>query len=122
MFSQALNKWSRHILMATPLPFLLPVIYSANKPGICLYVMLWMVVYWVSAVIPLPGDVTDASRSLSATRHSLHRGNRERILQRSGSYHLCLRGVRGSAREDGSRNTRCPAYVVRGGDQLFKVA
>ncbi|KAL1479158.1 hypothetical protein MTO96_052087 [Rhipicephalus appendiculatus] len=54
MFSQALNKWSRHILMATPLPFLLPVIYSANKPGICLYVMLWMVVYWVSAVIPLP--------------------------------------------------------------------
>ncbi|KAH8038842.1 hypothetical protein HPB51_003345 [Rhipicephalus microplus] len=54
MFSQALNKWSKHILMATPLLFLLPMTYMANKPGICLYVMLWMVVYWVSAVIPLP--------------------------------------------------------------------
>ncbi|XP_075743999.1 Na(+)/dicarboxylate cotransporter 3-like [Rhipicephalus microplus] len=54
MLPQALNKWSKHILMATPLLFLLPMTYLANKPGICLYVMLWMVVYWVSAVIPLP--------------------------------------------------------------------
>ncbi|XP_065309426.1 Na(+)/citrate cotransporter-like isoform X3 [Dermacentor albipictus] len=54
MIPSAVNKWSKHILMGIPLLFLAPMVYFGSKASLCAYVMLWMAMYWLSAVLPLP--------------------------------------------------------------------
>ncbi|XP_077508254.1 Na(+)/citrate cotransporter-like [Amblyomma americanum] len=53
MVASFLLHWSSHIIMAIPLLFFVPMVYIGHKPMLCAYVMLWMSIYWVSAVLPL---------------------------------------------------------------------
>ncbi|KAH7960150.1 hypothetical protein HPB49_017425 [Dermacentor silvarum] len=112
-----LNKWSKHILMAIPLLIFAPMAYFASKPTLCAYVMLWMAMYWLSAVLPLPVtsmmplvlfpllDILSTEETASAyfdpavRVHAGHRTAVDAVFQHRHHCHRSSRG-RGADRTD----------------------